>query len=340
MLKILRHKNVSKFVLWGILILILPAFVVWGAGSMGKDKQNGPKFVGTIEGKNVSFDNFAGAVSSIRCQIFLNYFNNQKILGELLKNQSLIGKIAWDRLIMLKEAKRLKIKAEDKEVVSYIQSHPLFLRNGKFDEQLYTYILRNNLALDPRTFEEIVRENIAMQKMNETITKDITVLDDELGAYYRAENCKFKVSYALLAEGEAINGADVILKKITDAIGKENKSFEVASTDAGLKLQEPPLFSKTDYIEGLGEALPLAAEAAGMKKDDISTPVMTRKGVIIFKLVDVEGFDQDKFDKEKTEYSKKVLELKKNMALEIWLRKLEQANKLNIDLAEYEKYYK
>ncbi|MEI6863625.1 MAG: SurA N-terminal domain-containing protein, partial [Candidatus Omnitrophota bacterium] len=302
--------------------------------------KNGPKFVGMIDGKNVSFDNFAGAVSSIRCQIFLNYFNNQKVLSELLKNQSLIGKIAWDRLIMLKEAKRLKIKAEDKEIISYIQSHPLFLRNGKFDEQLYTYILRNNLALDPRTFEEIVRENIAMQKMNETMTKDIKVLDDELGAYYKAENCKFKVSYALLAEGADIKGAEAIYKKIADAIGKENKSFESASDEAGLKLQEPPVFSKTDYVEGLGEALPIAAEAAGMKKGDISTPVMTRKGVIVFKLVDAEGFDQDKFDKEKIEYSKKVLELKKNMALEIWLRKLEQANTLNIDLAEYEKYYK
>ena len=340
MLKILRHKNVSKFVLWGILILILPAFVVWGAGSMGKGDSKGPKFVGTIDGKKVSFDNFAGAVSSIRAQIFLNYFNNQKILGELLKNQSLIGKIAWDRLIMLKEAKRLKIKAQDKDVISYIQSHPLFLRNGKFDEQLYSYILRNNLGFDPRTFEEIVRENVALQKMNESMTKDITVSDEELGAYYRAENCKFRISYALLAEGDAIKSADVIYKKIADAIGIDKKGFEIASADAGLKLQDPPPFSRTDYIEGLGEALPVAAEAAGMKKGDISAPVTMRKGVIVFKLADIEGFDQAKFDKEKTEYSKKVLELKKNMALEIWLRKLERANTLNIDLAEYEKYYR
>lgn len=340
MLKLLRHKNVSKIVLWGILILILPAFVIWGTGSMGKDKQNGPKFVGTIDGKKISFDNFAGAVSSIRCQIFLNYFNNQKVLGELLKNQSLVGKIAWDRLIMLKEVKRLKIKTQDKEVISYIQSHPLFMRNGKFDEQLYTYILRNNLGLDPRTFEEIVRENVALQKMNESLTKDVTVSDDELGAYYKAENCKFKISYALLAEGDAINGANAIYQKITDAIGKDKKDFVSACADAGLKLQEPPAFSKTDYIEGVGEALPIAAEAAGMKTNDISTPVITRKGVIVFKLIDTEGFDQDKFTKEKSEYSKKVSELKKNMALEIWLRDLEKANALNIDLAEYEKYYR
>ncbi|MCX5680665.1 MAG: SurA N-terminal domain-containing protein [Candidatus Omnitrophica bacterium] len=339
MLKILRHKNVSKFILWGILILILPAFVVWGAGSMGKSGDKGPKFVGTIYGKKVSFDNFAGAVSSVRCQIFLNYFNNPKVLDELLKNQSLVGKIAWDRLIMIKEAKRLKIKSADAEVIAYIRSHPLFMRNGRFDTQLYEYILRNNLGLDPRTFEEIVRENIAMQKMNESLTKDIAVSDDELGAYYRAENCKFKISYALLAEGEAVKDANAIYKKISDTIGKGNMDFESACVNAGLKLQGPLVFSKTDYIEGLGEALGVAAEAVGMKKGDISAPVMMRKGVIVFKLIDEEGFDQDKFTKEKPEYSKKVSELKKNMALEIWLKGLEQANTLNIDLKEYEKYY-
>lgn len=340
MLKILRHKNVSKIVLWGILILILPAFVIWGAGSMGKEKQSGPEFVGMIDGKKVSFDNFAGAVSSVRAQVFLNYFNNQKILGELLKNQSLIGKVAWDRLIMLKEAKRLKVKAANADVIAYIRSHPLFMRNGRFDEALYAYILKNNLSMDPRTFEEIVRENIAMQKMNQSLTKDITVLDDELDAYYRAENCKFKISYALIAEGEAVKDAAGEYEKLSAAIGKDNKSFEAAAADSGFKLQETPLFSKTDYIEGLGEALPAAAEAAGMKVGGVSSPVMMRKGVIVFKLTGEEGFDQDKFAKEKSDYSKKLLELKKNLALEAWLRGLEQANVLNIDLAEYEKYYR
>jgi len=340
MLKLLRHKNVSKIVLWGILILILPAFVIWGSGSLGKSGDKGPKFVGTIYGKKVSFDNFASAVSSVRCQIFLNYFNDQKVIGELLKNQPLIGKIAWDRLIMMKEAQRLKIKAGDKEVIAYIQSHPLFMRNGRFNEEMYNYILRNNLSLDPRTFEEIVRENIALQKMNDSLTKNITVSDDELVAYYRAENSKFKISYVLLAGREAAKNADLIYKKISDAMSIDKKDFELASVDAGLSLQETPLFSKTDYIEGLGEALPVAAESAGMKKGDVSGPVMTRKGVILFKLIDEEGFDQNKFTTEKPEYAKKVLALKKNMGLEAWLRGLEQSNTLNINLDEYEKYYK
>ncbi len=340
MLKILRHKNVSKIVLWGILILILPAFVIWGAGSLDKGTQNGPKFVGTIEGKKISFDDFASAVLSVRTQIFLNYFNNDKILSELLKNQSLIGKIAWDRLIMLKEAKRLKIKATNDEIIAYVRSHPLFLRSGKFDDQLYNYILRNNLGLDPRTFEEIVRENIAMQKMNQSLTKDITVSDDELDVFYKADTGKFKISYAVIGENENDANAANVYTKIKDASAEDGGSFELACAGAGLNTIQTPFFSKTDYIEGLDEAMQVAAEAASMTKGEVSVPVVTRKGVIVFKLLDEEVADQEKSAKDRPEYSKRLLDLKKNMALEIWLRGLEKVNTLNIDLAEYEKYYR
>lgn len=339
MLKILRHKNVSKMVLWGILILILPAFVIWGAGEVGNDSDR-PKSVGTIDGKKVSFDDFAGSVSSVRCQIFLSYFNNDKVLRELVSNQSLIGKIAWDRLIMLKEARRLKVRADNSEVIAYIRNHPLFLRNGTFDDQLYNYILRNNLSLDPRTFEEVVRENIAMQKMNSELTKDIVLTDEELAAYYKANNCRFRIAYVLLAEGDATEGAEDKYNKMMEAAAKDGKGFEAAAAEAGLQLQELPAFSRTDYLEGLGEAMPIAAVAAGMSRDGVSAPVMTRRGVIAFKLLDVEGFDQAKFNADKPEYSTKLLELKKNLALEMWLKGLEEANTLNIDLNEYEKYYR
>lgn len=341
MLKILRHKNVSRFVLWGILILILPAFVIWGAGSVGRDKAKGPKYVGKIAGRNVTFEEFASSLASVRCQIFTNYFNNQKALSELMNNKSLIGKIAWDRIIMLKEARRLKIKADDKEVISYIRSHPLFLRNGVFDERMYDYILRNNIGLDARTFEEVVRENIAMQKMNDRLTRDIKVSDEELNAYYRAENSKFKVTYAVLAEGDnAKDEADAMYTRLSDTMAKDKKSFEDACLSLGLKTVTTPLFSKTDYVEALGEALPIAAESAGMKKDDVSGKVPVRRGIIIFKLIDEEPASPEKFSKDKEGYVKKLTELKKNMALEIWLRGLEQANTLNINLDEYDKYYR
>ena len=173
MLKLFRKKNVARLVLWGILILILPAFVIWGSGSLGGSRDKGPKFVGLINNKKVSFDDFADSLRAIRCQIILNYFNQPKLLDQFLNDKPFMGRLAWDRLIMAKETARQKIKVLDQDVINFIRSHPLFSRNGTFDEGIYSYILRNNVGMDPRTLEEIVRENLAIKRLNDILTKDI-----------------------------------------------------------------------------------------------------------------------------------------------------------------------
>lgn len=241
MLKLFRHKNVAKIVLWGLLILILPAFVLWGTGSLSGSKGKGPKYVGKIHGRKVSFDEFAQSMVNARCQLILNYYNQPKILDGLLANESFMGRLGWDRLIMVREAGKAGIRISDKEVINYIKSLPVFLRDGKFDERFYQYILRNNLGMAPRGFEELVRENLEMRKLNDNLTKDIKVTELEVADAYRSE------------------------------------------------IQKP---------------------------------------------------DEEKFKKEKEEYSKRALKKKREAHLSEWLGGLESQAQLNIDLGDYEKYYR
>jgi len=241
MLKLMRNKKVTKFVLWGTLILILPAFVIWGAGSISKSKEKGPKYVGIIDGKKVSFDDFAASLAAVRTQIFMNYFPQPKVMETIFTNKELMGKLAWDMLIMSSEAGKRKIKVSDAEIIGFIRGHPLFSRGGQFDDRMYQYILRNNLNIYPRNFEEITRDNLAIQKLNNMMTKDIIITDDEVLITYKKEN---------------------------------------------------------------------------------------------------EKFEEEKFNKDKAEFAKKVLLAKKNAYLEDWLRGVEQNAKLNIDLKDYEKYYR
>ena len=100
MLKVFRNKNVTKVILWGILILILPAFVMWGSGSLGGSKNKGPTYAGTIDGRKVSFEKFGNSLTGVKCQVILNFYSQPKMLDELLGNKELVGKMAWDRLIM------------------------------------------------------------------------------------------------------------------------------------------------------------------------------------------------------------------------------------------------
>ncbi len=401
MLKLFRKKQVTKVVLWGILILILPAFVIWGSGSLGRSREKGPTYVGLIDNKKVKFEDFAGSLAGIRCQIVLNYFNQPKMLDLFLRNKPFMGKMAWDRLIMLREVSRYKIKVLDKDVVNYIRSHPIFARGGLFDERIYQYILKNNMALDPRTFEEIVREHLALQRLNEFLTKDIIVSDEEVLEDYRRENEKFKIAYVMFPssdflakvkigetevkdyyqkhkeefllppkEGEAeksvsqakfedvkesINSflaeraarkiagdfAQEEYKKISELMTKDKDTFAGAAVKLGLEVRQTPLFSKPDYLDGIGEAERLVNVAVKLKKGNVADgPVETRRGALIVSLVETQGLDEEKFKSQKSEYSKKVLENKKDAFLERWLRRLELATSLNIDLREYDKYYR
>ena len=401
MLKVFRNKNVAKAVLWALLILILPAFVLWGTGNLGRGEKNGPTYVGTIESRKVTFDDFGQSISSMRCQVILNYFNNQKALESLLKNKQFLGKLAWDRLIMLKKARASRMKVSDGEVVKFITSHPLFLRDGRFDDRIYEYFLKNSLGLYPRNFEELIRENLMIQKLNDRITKDVKITDEEVVLDYERDNSKFRISYLVIPftdftdkvkiseddvkkfyedhkqdfvvqskEGETketastivpfdamkdnirlllsetkakpliMESADKIYGKLNESMAKEKLSFETAAARLGLKTQESQPFIKSDYVEGLGEGEGITAMAAQMKKDEISKPMEIRKGILIFRVSEIQPFDQEKFKKEKEDFTKKALNDKKNVFTENWLRELEKNAELKIDLKDYDKYYK
>jgi len=401
MLKIFRQKHVTKFVLWAILILILPAFVIWGTGAGGRSKDKGPTFAGTIHGKKVSFDEFANSLTSVRCQVIMNYFNQPKVMETFLSSKAFIGKLGWDRLLMVKEARKAKIKIADADVIRYIRSHPIFLRNGQFDDRVYAYILRHNIGLDPRSFEEMVRENLGVQKLNAMVTKDITISDEEIVESYRKENEKFKISYILFAsegfvektaasdaeaqeyyddhkseftlppkESSAAPGSQAVASfddvkasvkaflaegkarklavqfsndqygKLKDLMDKEKLAFEAAAAKLGLKTQESGFFLRSEYLDGIGDSVGIIDTAVTLKAGEISGPVEARKGAVIFRLVETQAFDKEKFAKEKASYTAKALDAKKMLSLEDWLRGLEKINAVNIDFKDYEKYYR
>ncbi len=170
MLKFFRTKGVTKFVLWLLLILILPAFVLFGTESF-RAKRKGPAFVGTIGSKKVSFNELFESMAAVRGQLVLNYGYQPQLVSQITENKTLLAKFGWDRLIMLKEAGRNKIRVSDKEVAVYLRSHPLFIRNGRFDDRIYAYVLQYNIGLSARAFEEFVRQNLKITKLKEDVVK-------------------------------------------------------------------------------------------------------------------------------------------------------------------------
>ncbi|GEM_PF-994998 len=224
MLTLLRKKNVAKRVLWALAVILIPAFVLWGAGNISK-KNLGFKYVGSIAGKNISVKEFAGSIKTVRAGLFLNYFSRPEALDKLLKDRGLINRLAWENLIIENGAKKARVNASDGEVVNFITKHPLFTRDGVFNEKFYNYFLQNSLGTAPRDFEENVRDFIISVKFKNDIVKDITVTDEELRRFYQNEFEKAEIDYILIDKSAFKEGTSVSKEEIISFYEGQKKRF-------------------------------------------------------------------------------------------------------------------
>ncbi len=255
MLKLFRKKIVMKIILWGLVIIIVPAFVLWGGASSSRSKDKGPGYVGFVNNRKVSFDELSNALSGVRSQIILNYFNQPKVLDALLSNKPILAKLAWDRILMMEEVKKAGIKVSDKEVIEALKSHPLFIRNGVFDDKFYAYMLRNNIGLEPRAFEEIVRQNLALQRLSASFSKDIKLTDDDILSDYKKEFAKIKISYILLEPKNYLDKINIDEIAAKDFYDKNKNELIVKSNLKGAIPDRPATFeeSKADIEKFLKE---------------------------------------------------------------------------------------
>ncbi|MBD3296280.1 MAG: hypothetical protein GF392_02815 [Candidatus Omnitrophica bacterium] len=190
-LNILRSKKVTKRVLLVILILIIPAFVLWGVGSL----TDRPEPLGRIYGQKVYPEDLRESIQGIKAQVLMTYSGNLRAANSMLRDRELVNYMAWERLVLLAEAEKKDIRVPDATLTAFIASHPLFQRNGVFDAKIYEYILRNNFGMDSRRFEELLRENIKVRNIRRDITGGIEVTDAEALEFFRKMNDQVNLSY-------------------------------------------------------------------------------------------------------------------------------------------------
>lgn len=183
LLKFFRKKKNMKRIVWGLAILIIPAFVIWGAGTANKKKGKGPDYAGKVFGEKISFDDYINMWRVTRDNATRSFGANIPV--------EFIDQLTWNRIILLKEAGREKIAVKNDEVVERIISFPIFQRSGSFDKKLYKSALKQNA----RGFEEKIRDDIRITKLREKVTSGITVTDIEVEDEYKKKFEKVQSSY-------------------------------------------------------------------------------------------------------------------------------------------------
>ena len=190
MLKLLRNKKTAKKIWIGLAVIIIPAFALWGFGGASRDRQE-TSVAGKIFGKNISNLEFRNSIIAVRTMAIMQFGDK---LPEIEKYLNFEGQ-AWERLILLHEAKMRRINVKDKEVVEEIQNAPYFQDKSGFSNKIYQEALRYVLRLQARIFEEQTRQNLILAKLYNQITQNLTFSDDQIHQEYLKANEELNIYY-------------------------------------------------------------------------------------------------------------------------------------------------
>jgi parvulin-like peptidyl-prolyl isomerase len=230
---------------------------------------------------------------------------------------------AWDRLILLAEAKKRKINATNKEVIALLQDYPLFKKAGRFNDNTYLEMLKYVFRTQPRAFEEQIRDSLILAKLYNAVTEAISLNDEEIKEAYKKENEQISIYYLAGLFSETAKEVAASEEEIKDyftknsfkfkqppsfnieyisipAEGKEtairdkinkillglNKKMDFAKVakDLGLEIKETGPFAQTDPIPGIGWSPQIFSLVSKLKTGQYSAPIYTDKYYYILKL--------------------------------------------------------
>ncbi len=180
-----------KRVLWVLAVVIIFAFVLSGARGLRESAD----YAGIVFGRKITFAEYRDSFNAAKNEALIMYgprYNEMR--GQLnLDNK------AWERIIMLDEAKRKKITVTNKEVIARIASFGYFMdTEGAFDKGAYERILVNAFRTEPRQFEEEMRQRLMIEKLLHSVFEGIEdpaqgVAEDDEEAAKKIEEMRFNI---------------------------------------------------------------------------------------------------------------------------------------------------
>ena len=144
------------------------------------------------------------------------YADNPMIVS-LFEQQ--VGQQLVQQQILLAEASKLGIHVSSADVRQFLQTGPsgqILFPGGKFiGTDRYAALIQSQFDISVAQFEENVKHDIAIRRLESLITAGVTVSDAEVRDMYRKNNTKIKFDYAVLSADDLrkqINPSDADLE--------------------------------------------------------------------------------------------------------------------------------
>ena len=149
-------------------------------------------------------------------QQYPQYAGNPMIMNMI---EPQVGQQLVQQRILLDAAEKLGIHVTDADVRQYLQTGPpgqVLFPNGKFiGQEKYAALIQSRFDITVADFEDSVKQDIAMRRLESLITAGVTVGDKEVRDLYRKNNLKIKFDYAVISSDDLskqINPSDADLE--------------------------------------------------------------------------------------------------------------------------------
>jgi peptidyl-prolyl cis-trans isomerase D len=297
-----RHRNWLK---WSLAIVVVAFVALYIPSFMRNQRLDGASpygVVASVEGRDITVARFR-RVYQQQIQAYRNAYGGSMtdaLLRQLGIDQRIVQQLIEEEAA-LAEAKRQGISASDAEVRARILALPMFQENGHFvgDQRYRQYLLNFNPPLNASEFEEEIRRNVTLEKLQGALTDWITVADADVTAEFNRRNEKIKLAVVAFPADKFKDGVVV-----SDA--------EVASHfEANKDKYRIPEKRKIKYalidLQGIRQRTSVSAQDVQRYYDDnqqqYSTPEQVRASHILLK---TEGKDDAAVKKQAEEVLAKV----------------------------------
>jgi len=156
-----------------------------------------------------------------RQQIQQNRYPDNAMIEGLLEQRA--GQQLVQQKILLLEADKLGIRATDDDVRQYLRTGPsgqVLFPNGQFiGADVYARLIADRFNISVKDFEDQVKQDIIVRRLQALITSGVTVGDQEIRDTYRKGNIKIKFDYAVIS-------ADELRKTINPSDGELQAFFQ------------------------------------------------------------------------------------------------------------------
>ncbi len=199
MLNTLRSKQ--KSILWFLVLIITPAFIIWGAGS-GDSGTASPGVVAKINGEKISYSEFY-PVYSASYEKMLKFYENY--MGVVSKEQKeaihkqaaaeAVSQLVNNHLLM-EYAEKAGITVSAEDIKDVLRQYDVFKTDGVFDESKWTAWLQNTPADKITEIEESFSRDILTRKALTYMRDSIVVSEQEVKDFYLSRNMRLNFTYA------------------------------------------------------------------------------------------------------------------------------------------------